>query len=148
MVEYPVSIYRYWSNTDIFGISVYRTVLALYIYFWSENFSHSACHTCNSSEGRKQLLYQFPQLIPTSFFLTYRIAIKFSVHTIIVLFFKSMSKYEISILQPATRSRSLALVSQRTFSTSNNVFTWTCLINPVFAAKFFKFLLMYVYVRF
>jgi hypothetical protein len=27
MVEYPVSIYRYWFNTDIFGISVYRTVL-------------------------------------------------------------------------------------------------------------------------
>jgi hypothetical protein len=27
MVEYPVSIYRYWFNTDIFGILVYRTVL-------------------------------------------------------------------------------------------------------------------------
>jgi hypothetical protein len=43
--------------------------------------------TSNSSEGRKQFLYNFPQLISL---------IKFSVHKITILFFKSKSKYEIS----------------------------------------------------
>ena len=51
--------------------------------------------TSNSSEGRKQFLYHFPQLIPVFFSWTVSL-IKFSVHKITILFFKSKSKYEIS----------------------------------------------------
>jgi antirestriction protein len=57
------------------------------IYIWSKNFSHSAymrkvkprwrALTSNSSESRKQFLYLFPS------------SIKFSVHKIIILVFKS-----------------------------------------------------------
>jgi hypothetical protein len=50
--------------------------------------------TSNISEGRKQFLYHFPQLIPV-FSWTVSLT-KFSVHKITILFFKSKSKYEIS----------------------------------------------------
>jgi hypothetical protein len=50
--------------------------------------------TSNSSEGRKQFLYHFPQLNPV--FLTDRIANQVSVNKIIPLVFKLKSKCEIS----------------------------------------------------
>ena len=60
--------------------------------------------TSNSSKVRKQFLYHLSQLIPA--FLTTVSLIKLSVHKIIVLFFKSMSKYEISA-HPLPRWRKL-----------------------------------------
>ena len=60
--------------------------------------------TSNSSKVRKQFLYHVSQLIPA--FLTTVSLSKFSVHKIIVLFFKSMPKYEISA-HPLSRWRKL-----------------------------------------
>ena len=51
--------------------------------------------TSNSSEGRKQFLYHIPPA-NSSFFRWTVSLIKFSVHKITILFFKSKSEYEIS----------------------------------------------------
>ena len=69
--------------------------------------------TSNSSKVRKQFLYHLSQLIPA--FLTTVSLSKFSVHKIIVLFIKSMSKYEISA-HPLSRWRKLKQLLDVSFS--------------------------------
>ena len=66
--------------------------------------SKMAAIASNSSKGRKQFLYHLSLLIPA--FLTTVSLSKFSVHKIIVFFFKSMPKYEISA-HPLSRWRKL-----------------------------------------
>jgi hypothetical protein len=52
MIEYPVSIYRYWFDTDIFGISVYRTVLMFIL-------THPANLPCGRKPERPEKIHDF-----------------------------------------------------------------------------------------